>query len=68
MFSPFLNFTIPGLRAARRKAQLWVQASAVSRVAYMLNHLRLNRFWRGLAFNYRYPLEMLIVVAPLLFL
>ena len=68
VFSPFLMFTIPGLRAAWREAPLWVQSSAVGGVAYMLIHLRLNRFWGGLAFNYRYPLEMLIVIAPLLFL
>ena len=34
----------------------------------MLIHLRLNRFWGGLAFNYRYALEFLIVLSPLLFL
>ena len=28
----------------------------------------MNRFWGGLAFNYRYALEFLIVLAPLLFL
>ena len=34
----------------------------------MLIHLRLNRFGGGLLYGYRYPLEMLVVVAPLLLL
>ncbi|MDH3539542.1 MAG: hypothetical protein OEP52_06080, partial [Acidimicrobiia bacterium] len=31
-------------------------------------HLRLNRYWGGYSFNYRYPLEPLTVAAPLLYL
>lgn len=68
VFSPFLLFTIPGLRSAWRDAPPWVRASALAGVVYMLIHLRLNRFWGGAEFNYRYPLEMLTVMAPLLFL
>jgi hypothetical protein len=68
VFSPFLLFTLPGLRSAWKEAPAWVRASAVGGAAYMLIHLRLNRFWGGAEFNYRYPLEMLTVLAPLLFL
>lgn len=68
VFSPFLLFTVPGLRAAWREAPLWTKSCAVGGVVYILIHLRLNRFWGGLAFNYRYALEFLIVLAPLLFL
>ena len=68
VFSPFLLFTIPGLRAAWREAPVWVQSAAVGGIVYILIHLRLNRFWGGLAFNYRYALELLIVLSPLLFL
>ncbi|MBT8193987.1 MAG: hypothetical protein HKO63_07280 [Acidimicrobiia bacterium] len=68
VFSPFLLFTIPGLRTAWRTAPTWTKSSAVGGLAYILIHLRLNRFWGGLAFNYRYALELLIVLSPLLFL
>ncbi|NNC93905.1 MAG: hypothetical protein HKN80_15585 [Acidimicrobiia bacterium] len=68
VFSPFLLFTLPGLRTAWRRAPVWVNANAVAGLVYMLVHLRLNRFWGGLAFNYRYALEPLMVIAPLLFL
>ncbi len=68
VFSPFLLFTVPGLRTAWRTAPAWTKSSAVGGLAYILIHLRLNRFWGGLAFNYRYALELLIVLSPLLFL
>ncbi len=68
LFSPFLLFTIPGLRTAWRTAPAWTKSSTVGGFVYILIHLRLNRFWGGLAFNYRYALEFLIVLAPLLFL
>ncbi len=68
VFSPFLLFTVPGLRAGWRRAPMWVKASALGGIVYMLIHLRLNRFWGGAEFNYRYPLEMLTVLAPLLYL
>lgn len=68
VFSPFLLFTLPGLRQGWKGSPDWVKASAIGGAAYMLIHLRLNRFWGGAEFNYRYPLEMLTVMAPLLFL
>jgi hypothetical protein len=68
VFSPFLLFTIPGLRRAWDHAEPWVRASAVAGLVYILIHLRLNRYWGGYALNYRYQLEMLAVTAPLLFL
>jgi hypothetical protein len=68
VFSPFLLFTIPGLRTAWRAAPVWVKSAATGGIVYILIHLRLNRFWGGLAFNYRYALELLIVLSPLLFL
>jgi hypothetical protein len=68
VFSPFLLFTVPGLRVAWRGAPAWVKSSAAGGVVYILVHLRLNRYWGGLAFNYRYALEFLMVLAPLLFL
>ncbi|NNL69973.1 MAG: hypothetical protein HKO70_08445 [Acidimicrobiia bacterium] len=68
VWSPFLVFTLLRLRTGWQQAPGWVRAAAVGGVIYMLIHLRLNRFWGGLAFNYRYALELLVMVAPLLFL
>lgn len=68
VWSPFLVFTLLRLRTGWRESPAWVRASAVGGVVYMLVHLRLNRFWGGLAFNYRYALELLVMLAPLLFL
>jgi hypothetical protein len=68
VFSPFLLFTLPGLRPAWRNAPLWVKSSTLAAGVYMLIHLRLNRFWGGPPFNYRYPLEMLTMMAPFLYL
>jgi hypothetical protein len=68
VFSPFLLFTIPGLLRGWRQAPDWVRAAALAGLVYLLVHLRLNRYWAGAEFNYRYPLEPLIVAAPLLFL
>ena len=68
IFSPFLLFTIPGLRRAWTGAETWVKAGGLAALAYMLIHLRLNRYWGGYSFNYRYPLEPLTVAAPLLYL
>lgn len=68
VFSPFLLFTVPGLRAAWRTSEPWIRAAALAGVVYILLHLRLNRYWGGAEFNYRYPLEMLVMVSPLLVL
>jgi hypothetical protein len=68
VFSPFLLFTLPGVRAAWRGAEPWVRAAALGGLVYILVHLRLNRYWGGAEFNYRYPLEMLVMVSPLLLL
>ncbi len=68
VFSPFLLFTLPGLREGWRRADLWVRASGLSGLLFILVHLRLNRHSGGLLYGYRYPLEMLIVMAPLLLL
>ena len=68
VFSPFLVFTLLRLRSAWRTAPLWTKASAFGGLVYILVHLRLNRYWGGLAFNYRYALELLIMLSPILFL
>ena len=68
LWSPFLVVLIFGLPRAWRAAPTWVRAAAVSGVVYLLVHAALNRQSGGLQRNYRYPLEMLTLAAPLLLL
>ena len=68
-FSPFLLVLLPGIPAAWRAAPHWVRGSALGGIAYLAVQLASNRFSGGSGFwGYRYPIEMLIAVAPLLFL
>jgi len=48
------------------RAPGWARASWAAGLIYLLVHARLNRASGGLAFNYRYPLEPLVMMAPLL--
>ena len=67
VFSPFLLVLLPGLPAAWRRAPAWVQGAALGGVAYFLIQLGTNRFSGGSGFwGYRYPLEMLVALTPLL--
>ncbi len=68
LWSPFLLVLLPGLPRAWRAAPDWVRSSALGGAFYMLVHLWLNRQSGGLAYNYRYPLAMLTMAAPLLLL
>jgi len=47
-------------------APAWAKASLIAGLVYLLVHARLNRASGGLAFNYRYPLEPLVLMAPML--
>jgi hypothetical protein len=44
----------------------WVAPAALAAIGYLLVHTALNRFWGGLAFNYRYALEPIVLTMPLL--
>ncbi len=68
VWSPFLLVLLPGLPRAWRAAPEWVRAAALGGAVYMLVHLWLNRQSGGLAYNYRYPLAMMTMAAPLLLL
>lgn len=68
LFSPFLVFAVPGLRAAWRGSDAWVRAGGLAALAYVLVTVRLNRHGGGHPLNYRYPLEPLVLAAPLLVL
>jgi hypothetical protein len=48
------------------RAPVWAKAALIAGFVYLVVHARLNRASGGLAFNYRYPLEPLVLMAPLL--
>lgn len=69
IYSPFLLVLIPGVNAAWRASPAWVRGSAIGGVMYVLVQYKLNRFNDASAVvGYRYPLEALVALAPLLFL
>lgn len=68
IWSSFLILLLPGLASAWRTAPVWVKSSAVGGLVYLLLHLRMNRFSGGMPFDYRYPLEALVAMTPLLLL
>ncbi len=69
IYSPFLFVLIPGLIAAWRTAPAWVRGSAIGGLIYLLIQYKLNRFNdASTVLGYRYPLEALVAIAPLLFL
>ena len=44
----------------------WPMIAALAGLSYLLIHTALNRYWGGVAFSYRYPLEPLVLATPLL--
>jgi hypothetical protein len=67
--SPFLVVLAVGLVAAWRVAPAWVRSSAVGGLLYIAVQLKANRFQGGDPFwSYRYPIETLTLLAPLLVL
>ena len=66
-FSPFLVVLVPGLPAAWKRAPHWVRGAALGGLGYFLVQLASNRFSGGSGFwGYRYPIEMLVAMTPLL--
>jgi hypothetical protein len=67
--SPFLIVLALGLRRAWQVAPMWVRSSAVAGLVYIVIQLKASRFQGGDPFwSYRYPIEMLTLLAPLLVL
>lgn len=67
--SPFLVVLAFGLRRAWAAAPPWVRSSAAAGILYMLFQLKASRFQGGSPFwGYRYPIEMLTLLVPLLVL
>lgn len=68
-FSPFLLVLLPGIRTAWRAAPLWVRSAALAGTVTLLLQVVSNRYTGGdWYFGYRYPLEPLMLWAPLLVL
>ena len=69
VYSPFIFVLIPGVVGAWRDAPSGVRGAAVGAVIYLLVQYKANRFSGGFGFfGYRYPLEALVGLAPLLYL
>ncbi|NND03240.1 MAG: hypothetical protein HKN91_10675 [Acidimicrobiia bacterium] len=65
--SPFLLALIPGVPAAWRASPSWVRGAAAGGLLYYAIQLYSNRFSGGSGFwGYRYPIEMLVAMTPLL--
>ena len=67
--SPFLIVLVPGIVSAWRQAPEWVRASAASGLAYAIVQIWGNNFAGGAGFySYRYTIESLTLLSPLLLL
>lgn len=65
----FLVVLLPGLTRAWKVAPDWAKGATVGGLVYLLLQLKANRFSGGEGFfAYRYPLEALTALAPLLIL
>ena len=68
LWSPFLLVLLPGIRAGWRAAPSWARGSALGGILYLLVQYKANRATGGDFVGYRYPLEALVAMAPVLFL
>lgn len=64
IWSPFLFILLGGSRRAWSKAAPWVKSALLSGLLFAILHVRFNRASGGVPFGYRYPLEMLVMIAP----
>jgi len=65
LWTPILIPAAIGARHVWREQPGWVRQGAVAALAYLVVHARMNRVSGGLPFDYRYPLEPLVLVLPL---
>lgn len=66
LWTPLIAVGILAAARTWRSTPLWTRAAALSALLYLLVHARMNRASGGLPFNYRYPLEPLVLATPLL--
>jgi hypothetical protein len=67
-WSPMIIACLVGLWHAWATTPDWARRGAVTGLVYLLVHLRLNRASGGLPYDYRYPLEGLMLATPALVL
>ena len=65
-WSPILLLALVAGWQHRTTAPRWSILGAIAAIAYLLIHARMNRASGGLPFNYRYPLEPIVMAAPFL--
>ena len=66
-WSPWIGVVVVYMMFNRRSADSdWIPVAAMAGLTYVLVHTALNRHWGGLAFNYRYSLEPLVLCMPLI--
>jgi len=65
LWSPVILIALVALPLVWKEAPSWSRTAFIAGVVYLVVHARLNRASGGLAFNYRYPLEPLVLMAPL---
>lgn len=69
VISPFLLVLLPGLGSAWKGSAVWVRAAALGGLGYLLIQYKSHPFAGGdRFFGYRYALEGLLALGPLLFL
>ena len=68
VYSPVVLIAMLCLPAGWRRSPAWVRAAFVGGVVYLLAQARISAFVGGYGFfSYRYPVETLVLVTPLVF-
>ncbi len=67
IWSPMLLVLMVTLPGAWKGSELFEKSLFVGAIVYLIVHVRMGQVSGGLAFNYRYPLESLTLMAPILF-
>lgn len=65
IWSPFIFILTLGIIPAWNNSSHLVRAAAISALFYLLVHITFNRTSGGMVFNYRYPIESLILLTPI---
>jgi hypothetical protein len=65
-WSPVVLVGLIGAAMSWQRIPRWAKVAALAGLIYLLVHARLNRASGGMALNYRYPLEPLMMAAPML--
>lgn len=66
VWTPIILVAAVATWGIRKEAPDWTSAGGLAAVLYLVLHARANRASGGLPFNYRYPLEPIVLAAPIL--